>query len=129
MKSLRKIHHVAIICSDYQKSKLFYTRVLGLEIINETYRKERGSYKLDLSLKGQYIIELFSFPDPPSRVTNPEAAGLRHLSFEVENLENVIQDLEKKNVQAELIRKDEITGKRFTFIRDPDDLPIELYEE
>jgi glyoxylase I family protein len=126
---LLKIHHIAIICSDYAKSKQFYTEILGMEIIREVYRKERNSYKLDLSLNGEYIIELFSFPDPPKRLSRPEATGLRHLAFEVEELEAVLAEMEKHKVSYEPIRTDEFTGKRFTFISDPDGLPIEFYEK
>ncbi len=126
---LKSIHHIAIICSDYEISKQFYTEVLGLEIIREVYREERDSYKLDLALNSHYIIELFSFPDPPQRVSQPEAAGLRHLAFEVENIEIAVQQLNSKNVKTEPIRIDEFTGKRFTFFTDPDGLPLELYEE
>jgi glyoxylase I family protein len=125
---LKNIHHIAIICSDYAKSKQFYTEILGLEIIREVYRKERNSYKLDLSLNGEYIIELFSFPDPPKRLSRPEATGLRHLAFSVDNLEAVLAEMEKHKVSYEPIRTDEFTGKRFTFISDPDGLPIEFYE-
>lgn len=126
---LNRIHHIAIICSDYKKSKDFYTRILGLEIISEIFREERQSYKLDLSLNGEYVLELFSFPDPPQRLSRPEAAGLRHLAFEVDNLNTVIEILKKKNIIAEPIRTDEMTNKQFTFIFDPDNLPIELYEK
>ena len=126
---LNRVHHIAIICSDYEKSKKFYTEVLGLEIIEEVFRKERQSYKLDLSLNGQYVIELFSFPNPPERVSRPEAAGLRHLAFEVENIEIAVTELRKKNVEVEPVRTDEFTGKQFTFFADPDDLPIEFYEK
>ncbi|CAN5350952.1 VOC family protein [soil metagenome] len=122
-----KIHHVAIICSDYAKSKHFYTEVLGFEIIEETYREERGSYKLDLRV-GPNQIELFSFPQPPARVSNPEACGLRHLAFEVEDVAKVLTYLRSLNVEAEDIRVDEITGKQFTFFRDPDNLPLEVYQ-
>lgn len=125
---LQSIHHIAIICSDYQQSKYFYTTVLKLEIIIEVYRKERQSYKLDLALNGQYVIELFSFPSPPLRPSRPEACGLRHLAFSVANLENVLAQLDKQGIAAEPIRTDEYTGKRFTFIADPDGLPMELYE-
>lgn len=125
---LNKIHHIAIICSDYEISKKFYTETLGLEIVREVYREERESYKLDLALNGNYIIELFSFPDPPKRLSQPEAVGLRHLAFEVENLEEAIRDLNKNHVVTEPIRIDEFTGKRFTFFSDPDGLPLELYE-
>ena len=130
MKNLiNKVHHIAIICSDYRKSKAFYTEVLGLEITREVYREERDSYKLDLSLNGQYIIELFSFPDPPKRVSRPEATGLRHLAFEVEDLEAVLEKLNDSGIYFEPARTDEFTGKRFTFITDPDGLPIEFYEK
>lgn len=126
---LNQIHHIAIICSDYQASKHFYVDVLGLKVIRETFREQRASYKLDLSLNGNYVIELFSFPDPPPRVSRPEAAGLRHLAFEVNNLETVISHLKEFGVDAEPIRTDEITGKRFTFAFDPDLLPVEFYEK
>lgn len=125
---LNSIHHIAIICSDYQISKKFYTEILGLEIIREVYREERNSYKLDLALNENYTIELFSFPDPPQRVSQPEAAGLRHLAFEVNDLEEGIKELNSKNITTEPIRIDEFTGKRFTFFSDPDGLPLELYE-
>lgn len=125
---LTKIHHIAIICSDYEKSKQFYTETLGLEIIREEYREERNSYKLDLALKGQYILELFSFPNPPERPSRPEATGLRHLAFEVDNLERSIEELKTRGIQTEAIRIDEWTAKKFTFFADPDNLPIELYE-
>lgn len=127
-KIFNGIHHIAIICSDLERSKQFYVDVLGLEIIKETYRKERESHKLDLALNGRYIIELFSFPTPPKRPSRPEAQGLRHLAFEVVNLENTITYLEEKGIPIEPIRTDELTGKRFTFFEDPDNLPLELYE-
>ncbi len=123
----KKIHHIAIICSDYQKSKHFYAQILKLPIINETLRKERDSYKLDLQI-GDSQIELFSFPNPPQRPTNPEAQGLRHLAFEVSNIDEVISYLKENNIEVEDVRTDEITGKRFTFFNDPDNLPLELYE-
>ncbi|MCB0278047.1 MAG: VOC family protein [Calditrichaeota bacterium] len=126
---LNKIHHIAIICSDYQRSKSFYTKILGLTIIRESFRKERRSYKLDLALNGEYSVELFSFPDPPERLTRPEARGLRHLSFEVDDIETEIGRLNKNGIVTEAIRIDEYTGKRFTFLSDPDGLPIELYEK
>ncbi len=125
---VNKVHHIAIICSDYEASKKFYVEILGLEIIREVYREERHSFKLDLALKGHYIIELFSFPNPPKRVSRPEATGLRHLAFEVDDIESVINHLAQNNIMAEPIRFDEYTGKRFSFISDPDDLPIEFYE-
>ncbi|MFB3387888.1 VOC family protein [Flavobacterium sp. LAR06] len=128
MLTLNKVHHIAILCSDYQKSKAFYTEVLGLTIIREIYREERQSYKLDLALNGTYVVELFSFPNPPKRPSRPEAVGLRHLAFEVINLEETIAFLNIKNIESEPIRIDETTEKRFTFIADPDKLPIEFYE-
>lgn len=128
MLTLNKVHHIAILCSDYQKSKTFYTEVLGLTIIREIYREERQSYKLDLALNGTYIVELFSFPNPPKRPSRPEAVGLRHLAFEVINLDETVAFLNSKKVESEPIRIDETTEKRFTFIADPDELPIEFYE-
>lgn len=125
--NIKKIHHVAIIASDYQKSKHFYTEILGLEIIRENYRSERDSYKLDLKI-GESEIELFSFADPAKRPTQPEAAGLRHLCFYVDDFEKTIQELNKKGIKTEPVRIDEYTGGRFTFFRDPDDLPLELHE-
>lgn len=125
---LSRLHHIAIICSDYEKSKSFYTEVLGFKIENEVYREQRQSYKLDLSLNGDYLIELFSFPSPPSRPTRPEATGLRHIAFGIDNLEGWISHLTLKKVATEPIRIDEFTNKRFTFLQDPDGLPIELYE-
>ena len=126
---LKGIHHIAIICSNYEASKKFYIDILGLKVIRETYRKERASFKLDLSLNGQYLIELFSFPNPPGRPSTPEATGLRHLAFEVDNLESVIAHLETHHIYVEPIRTDEMTNKRFTFTADPDKLPIEFYEK
>jgi len=126
---INKVHHIAIICSDYEVSKAFYTDVLGLTIIREVYRAERQSYKLDLALNGNYIVELFSFPDPAKRPSRPEAMGLRHLAFEVDDLDLVVSVLNTKGVVAEAIRIDEFTEKRFTFISDPDQLPIEFYEK
>jgi glyoxylase I family protein len=126
---LKKIHHVAIICSDYQRSKTFYTQTLGLAIIQETYRAERNSYKLDLAIGDQAKIELFSFPNPPLRPSRPEAQGLRHLAFEVDHIEAVVKELQAKGVTVEPVRIDELTGKQFTFFSDPDGLPLELYEK
>ncbi|WPZ09296.1 SMU1112c/YaeR family gloxylase I-like metalloprotein [Roseivirga spongicola] len=125
---INKVHHIAIICNDYSRSKQFYTEILGLEIIREVYREERQSYKLDLALNGEYIIELFSFPNPPERPSRPEAQGLRHLAFEVEDIEEAVDSLNSRGVITEPIRVDEYTGKRFTFFSDPDNLPLELYE-
>lgn len=125
---IRRTHHVAIICSDYERSKHFYTRILGLEIVSEVYREKRNSYKLDLKLPDSTQIELFSFPSPPKRPSYPEACGLRHLAFEVENIQEAVEDLERQGIVVEPIRVDEGTGKRFTFFADPDGLPLELYE-
>lgn len=125
---LNRIHHIAIICSDYPRSRHFYSEILGLKIENETYREHRDSWKCDLSLNGVYVIELFSFPNPPKRVSRPEAQGLRHLAFEVSNVAAAAKELNDKGVQTEPIRIDEHTGKRFTFFADPDDLPLEIYE-
>ena len=124
---LKKIHHVAIICSDYQTSKHFYTEILGLTILRETCRAERSSYKLDLELNGVQI-ELFSFSAPPERPSYPEARGLRHLAFAVNDLDSFVRYLETYQIKCEPIRTDELTGKRFTFFADPDALPLELYE-
>jgi glyoxylase I family protein len=126
--NLSKIHHIAIICSDYERSKHFYTEILGLEIISEVYRQERESYKLDLALNQQYVIELFSFPSPPERLSRPEARGLRHLAFESTDIEADTIVLKAKGIATEDIRTDPYTGRRFTFFTDPDGLPLELYE-
>ncbi|MBK0384143.1 VOC family protein [Pedobacter sp. SD-b] len=125
---IKTLHHIAIICSDYEKSKQFYTEVLGFKIEQEILRKERQSYKLDLSLNGTYLIELFSFPNPTERPSRPEATGLRHIAFGVENLDESVEMLKNKGIEAEPIRIDEFTDKRFTFFADPDNLPIEFYE-
>ncbi|WP_040975451.1 SMU1112c/YaeR family gloxylase I-like metalloprotein [Necropsobacter massiliensis] len=121
-------HHVAIIVSDYKRSKAFYTETLGAKVIEETYRVSRNSYKLDLRFPDNSRIELFSFPAPPPRLTAPEACGLRHLAFKTDNIENAVARLQAKGISCEPIRVDELTGRRFTFFRDPDDLPLELYE-
>ncbi|GAB4025206.1 SMU1112c/YaeR family gloxylase I-like metalloprotein [Spirosoma gilvum] len=128
MLQLSAVHHIAIICSDYERSKRFYTETLGFTILGEYYRAERQSFKLDLALNGQYLIELFSFPNPPKRPSRPESAGLRHLAFAVTDLDNAIQHLTEQGVVTEPVRVDEHTGRRFTFFADPDDLPLELYE-
>jgi glyoxylase I family protein len=122
------IHHVAIICSDYEKSKNFYVDVLGFSILKETFRAARNSYKLDLSVGSSDVIELFSFPSPPQRPSTPEACGLRHLAFKVDDVDESAAYLKSQGVEVEDIRIDEITGKRFTFFKDPDGLPLELYE-
>ena len=123
-----KIHHIAIICSDYQVSKKFYAEILGLQILREVYRSERDSYKLDLGIGDQYVIELFSFPNPPARPSRPESCGLRHLAFSVENIEEKRNEFTRKGLICEDIRIDEFTDRKFFFTQDPDDLPLEFYE-
>ena len=123
-----KIHHVAIICSDYERSKDFYVSGLGLRILNEVYRAERRSFKLDLAINDHYQIELFSFESPPMRPSRPESGGLRHLAFEVDDVDEVVTSLNLKAIVTEPVRIDEYTGKRFTFFSDPDGLPLEIYE-
>src|SRR5665647_964052 len=125
---IKGIHHIAILTDDYAKSKKFYTEVLGFEILRETYRVERKSYKLDLAIKGHYQLELFSFPDYKERASFPEAKGLRHLAFAVENIEEAVNELILKKVEVQGIRTDELTNKRFCFFYDPNGQPLELYE-
>jgi glyoxylase I family protein len=125
---ISRIHHIAIICSDHDRSKHFYVNILGLSVRAEIWRKDRPSWKTDLAIGDNYVIELFSFPDPPTRLTRPEATGLRHLAFAVPDLDQTIAHLAKHDVETEPIRIDEWTGRRFTFARDPDGLPIEFYE-
>lgn len=129
MITLNKVHHIAIIASDYSKSKHFYVDILGLTIIQEVYREERESYKLDLALNGDYSIELFSFPNPPKRMSRPEAAGLRHLAFEVNDVLETRNYIIEQGCTAEEIRVDEFTQKQFFFMSDPDNTPIEFYEK
>lgn len=128
MTPILGFHHIALIVSDYEKSKHFYTQILGADILAETYRAERQSYKLDLRFADGSQIELFSFPNPPQRVSSPEACGLRHLAFRVANIELAIQFLQAHGIECEPIRIDELTGRAFTFFRDPDNLPLEFYE-
>jgi len=123
-----RIHHVAIICSDYSRSKHFYVEILGLKVVREIYREARKSFKLDLQVGENYQIELFSFPGPPARPSRPEACGLRHIAFEVDDVEETARRLTTRGVTVEPIRVDATTNKRFTFFADPDDLPIEIYE-
>lgn len=123
-----KIHHIAIICSEYETSKTFYTEILGLKILREVYRKERDSWKLDLGIVDHYVIELFSFPNPPKRLSQPESCGLRHLAFSVENVEEKRNQLIENGLVCEEIRIDEFTDKKFFFTQDPDQLPLEFYE-
>ena len=129
MLHLNKVHHIAVICSDYQRSIDFYTHILGLKVLAEHYRESRDSYKTDLALGDEYVIELFSFPSPPPRVTNPEAAGLRHLAFEVDSIAETVAEMDALGVAHEEVRTDEFTGKHFLFFQDPDGLPIEVYEK
>ena len=129
MININKVHHIAIIASDYSKSKQFYTTVLGLTIIQEIYREERDSYKLDLALNGTFIIELFSFPNPPKRISSLEAAGLRHLAFEVNDIQETRKYILDQGCDAEEIRVDEFTDKKFFFMANPDKTPIEFYEK
>lgn len=125
---LSRIHHVAIICSDYERSKRFYAQTLGLRVIRETWRAERRSWKLDLAVGEHGQIELFSFPDAPPRPSYPEARGLRHLAFATDDLDACVSSLAAVGVAVEPVRLDELTGKRFVFFSDPDGLPLELYE-
>jgi glyoxylase I family protein len=125
---IKGIHHIAILAGDYEISKQFYTEILGFQVIKETYREERNSYKLDLSINGTYQVELFSFPDYKERASFPEAKGLRHLAFSVENIEASVQELLEKGIAVQGIRVDEITGKKFCFFYDPNGQPLELYE-
>jgi glyoxylase I family protein len=125
---LGRIHHIAIICSNYAASKHFYVEVLGLKVVREIYREERDSYKLDLQVGEQYQIELFSFPNPPARPSRPEACGLRHLAFEVDDVQEIARRIAESGIEVEAIRVDPTTGKSFAFFADPDDLPIEIYE-
>ncbi len=126
---LKSIHHVAIICADYPRSKDFYSRILKLPIVAETYREQRDSYKLDLQLPDGGQIELFSFPNPPTRPSYPEAQGLRHLAFSVDSVERVSDYLKQQGIEVEAIRLDELTNRKFTFFSDPDGLPLELYQQ
>lgn len=126
---LKRIHHAAIICSDYARSRHFYTGVLGLSVVAENYREARQSFKLDLRLPDGSQVELFSFPQAPERPSYPEARGLRHLAFAVDDVEECKAHLERQGVAVEPVRIDEYTGKRFTFFADPDGLPLELYED
>jgi len=126
--NIKAIHHVAILTDDYERSKTFYTEVLGFKILAETYREERKSYKLDLTINGQYQIELFSFPEFKERASFPEQKGLRHLAFAVENIEASVDELVSKSVDIQGIRVDELTNKKFCFFYDPNGQPLELYE-
>lgn len=128
MLAIRQVHHIAIIGSDYQASKKFYCDVLGFRLMSEVYREARDSWKADLALNGQYTIELFSFPSPAVRPSRPEACGLRHLAFQVDDIEQAVRELEVAGVICEAVRIDPYTQSHFTFFNDPDGLPLELYE-
>lgn len=128
MLEIRQVHHIAIIGSDYQASKKFYCEILGFSLLSEVYRDARDSWKADLALNGQYTIELFSFPSPAARPSRPEACGLRHLAFQVDDIELAIRELDAAGVICEAVRIDPYTNSRFTFFNDPDGLPLELYE-
>ena len=123
-----KIHHIAIIGSDYQASRQFYVDKLGFEVVRENYREKRGDWKIDLRVNEDTELELFIVKNPPERVTNPEASGLRHLAFRVDDVEETVEELSRKGIKCEPVRTDEFTGKRMTFFRDPDDLPLEIHE-
>ena len=125
---IKGVHHIAIITGDYERSKRFYTEILGFTVIRETFRKERNSYKLDLAINGLYQIELFSFPDHLERASFPEAKGLRHLAFAVENVDAAASELRANGVEVQGVRTDEITNKQFCFFYDPNGQPLELYE-
>lgn len=128
MLAIRQVHHIAIIGSDYQASKKFYCEVLGFSLMSEVYREARDSWKADLALNGQYTIELFSFPSPAARPSRPEACGLRHLAFQVDDIQQAVRELNAAGVICEEVRIDPYTQSRFTFFNDPDGLPLELYE-
>ncbi|THG30736.1 VOC family protein [Naasia lichenicola] len=125
---IRRIHHIAVISTDYERSKAFYIGILGFTLKSEVFRAERDSWMGDLALNGEYILELFSFPNPPARPTGPEAVGLRHLAFEVDDVEGSIAELTAKGVRCEEVRIDPHTGRRMAFFFDPDGLPLEVYE-
>lgn len=129
MLGLKQVHHIAIIATDYARSKAFYCDTLGFTLQSEVYRGERDSWKGDLALNGQYVIELFSFPFPPARPSHPEACGLRHLAFSVGDIDSAVAHLKSQGVSCEDIRVDPLTDKRFTFFADPDGLPLELYQQ
>ena len=126
--NLSQIHHIAIIVSYYEASKDFYVNKLGFQIVRENYRPERNDWKLDLKVNETTELEIFGVKNPPARVTRPEAAGLRHLAFFTDNIEETVAELKEKGIVTEPIRVDEFSGKKFTFFADPDGLPIELHE-
>ena len=126
--NLSAIHHIAIIVSDYPRSKDFYVNKLGFSVIRENYRPDKGDWKLDLRINDDTELEIFGVANPPARVTRPKAAGLRHLAFRVENIEKTAAELEALGIPVEPIRMDAYSGRKFTFFADPDGLPLELHE-
>ena len=125
--NLKKVHHIAIIGSNYEQSKHFYVDLLGFSIIRENYRPERDDYKIDLQLDG-IELELFIIKNCPKRLSYPESYGLRHLAFAVDSVDNTVRELNKKGIITEPIRFDIYTGKKMTFFYDPDNLPLEIHE-
>ncbi len=128
MIQINRVHHIAIICSDYERSLEFYKNVLGFTVLAEHYREESKGFKTDLALGNEYVIELFSVPSPPARLTHPEAVGLRHLAFEVDDVDKEAKELERLGIEYEPIRIDGYTNRRFMFFQDPDGQALELYE-
>ncbi len=125
---LSKIHHIAIIVSNYERSKDFYVNKLGFTVIRENYRPQKEDWKLDLKVDSTTELEIFAPKNPPKRPSFPEACGLRHLAFNVDDIELVVEELNSKGIECEPIRMDEFTGKKMTFFFDPDGLPLELHE-
>lgn len=126
--NLSAVHHIAIIVSDYETAKDFYVNKLGFPVIRENYREERKDWKLDLQLSDTTELEIFAVENPPCRVNYPEACGLRHLAFCVNNVEETVKELKELGIECEPIRTDTYTGKKMTFFHDPDGLPLELHE-
>ena len=126
--NLSKVHHIAIIVSDYEAAKDFYVNKLGFSVIRENYRSERKDWKLDLRVNEHTELEIFAEENPPKRVNRPEACGLRHLAFCVDNVEQTMNELAEAGIECEPIRVDSYTGKKMTFFHDPDGLPLELHE-
>jgi len=125
---LNLIHHIAIIVSDYEKSKDFYVNKLGFKVIRENYRQEKEDWKLDLKVNDTTELEIFAPLNPPKRPSYPEACGLRHLAFKVDDIERTVEELRSLEIECEPIRVDEFTNKKMTFFFDPDGLPLELHE-
>lgn len=125
---LNSVHHIAIIVSDIEKAREFYVEKLGFEVIRENYRKGRDDWKLDLRVDEHTELEIFAEKNPPKRVNRPEACGLRHLAFRVENVEETVKELAEIGIECEPIRTDSFTGEKMTFFFDPDGLPLEIHE-